>query len=463
MPPDIEIEPLGYTPRALALLYQTGDSFIYMSPMRDILGGMLARSPAVIGNRLRSTQNYRNWLRKEGSRSYNPLFIWDDAMLSEPDIAGAVREAVKKSEGAYTLYDAYPNKAVRKLKAKGPVLDAEVKAKSRPGHVIPAYHIVNLTSPYLSEKGEMQLTSLTCSCPDHVIDSEKRSSKAIMRCMHVAAMHQEFAGRFKYPSEDRPLSIKGEPAGKAVFLPFTFTYNFEPDEEGCFGPKNKHLAALEYDAIIAYYLRGGDDDTQFGIDRRLYRIMAIYSDALKNAIKEGEIRREVVGQRPENSDRPHSELRAEGYVFKQVARRLRDNGYQPEGRCLEFGSRVALRYEKGNGNAVNVVAGGDGPMFLVVRRAVGRATMPEGAYHGPSNPARILGTNLISYDDRTMQDTFTRIEMPSAMRLPETGKKHIPINVPDVLRAKWRKAVQEGSARGSVTANLKYTRLNYCR
>jgi len=74
----------------------------------------------------------------------------------------------------------------------------------------------------------------------------------------------------------------------------------------------------------------------------------------------------------------------------------------------------------------------------------------------------MLGADLMLYDDRSMQDTWTRVELPTAMRLPETGKEHIPISVPHVLKAKWRKAVAEGCAGERATASLKYVRLYYC-
>jgi hypothetical protein len=457
------IDTLEYIPRDVSLAYtnENGDKF-YISPLRDIIGGVLRRSPSVISKRLEETQRYRQWQFHEqmAGRSYDPLFPWDEELLFESDIAEAVRSAIKKKEHVYALFDKRPNDVFPLgIYIRGDVLSASVKSKGRQKRTRPTEYTTNIISPYLSENSEIQLKSAYCKCDDFAYGKSKKEGNFLMRCLHQGALSSEFYARARFPNSKRP--IKGKMNNAPIFLPFAFTQNYIPNRQGGSEYINPHLAALEYDAFMTYYCMHGKEDKHFGIDRRLFTISEIYTPALMNAIRTGKIKREIVGQRPAASIKDKNEINAEMNVFKQMASRLRQYGYRPEGKCLELGGNVAIRYENGE-NAVSIVFG-EGPMYYVQREGIDSDGQinPFGMYDGLENAISLLGCNSWSYDDRTMRETGFSVELPSAMRIPETGDEHISIHTPKILRDRWRNAIAESFGPDLLEGKLKYARLLY--
>ncbi len=463
MKPAQTVEALDYVPRDLALAYTSGGKTFYLSPIKDITGGALVRPPSVIGERLRSTQRYKAWHARqidEGKSTYAPLFPWDEELIAEPDIAGAFRSSVRKSEGAATLFDAMPHQAVKYMYLRGRELEAKVKSKARPGGTTPNYNVVFMESPFLDPNGDIQLARMNCTCGDFAYSTEKGSPDFLVRCLHQAALTQEFWARTEYPETNRKVTVKPGSKTGPIFMPFTFTENYRPTRGGGFKPQNPHLAALEYDALVAYYILKGAGNEHFGIDRKLYGLSEIYSPTTLNAIRERMIKRAVIGQRPMRRGKaPRGLVKAERHVFRQMARVLAEAGYRPVGRCLELGDNVAKRFENGD-NAVSIVTGSV-PMHYTVRTGVNSGRVrPTGSYRGATDPFFLFGNGDIwGYDDYSMSDTSFQVQLPSAMRIPES-KRSIPIAVPDVLKNRWRQAIRKSNP-GNSERKLKYARLKY--
>lgn len=457
------IDTLGYIPRDVSLAYTNDEGAkFYISPLRDIIGGALGRSPSVLGKRFEETQRYKQWQHDEqmAGRSYDPLFPWDEELLFENDITEAVRSSIKKKEGVYTLFDKRPGDVFPLgIYIKGDTLSASVKSKGRQKGTRPTDYTTNIIGPYLNKNGEIELKSAYCKCDDFAHGKDKQGGNFFMRCLHQGTLNSEFYSRANFPDPRRPL--KGKVKDAQIFLPFTFTQNYIPHQHGGFKYIDPNLAALEYDAFIAYYCMHGKEDKHFGIDRRLFTISEIYTPALMNAIRKGQIKREVIGQRPAVSKKDKNEINAEMNVFNQMVSRLSRFGYQPQGKCLELGNNVAIRYENG-GNAVSIVSG-EGPMYYVQREGIDADghTNPFGMYDGPDNAISLLGCESWSYDDRTMKETSFSVELPSAMRIPETGREHIPIHTPKILKDKWRNAIAKRFVPDLLEGKLKYARLLY--
>jgi hypothetical protein len=208
--------------------------------------------------------------------------------------------------------------------------------------------------------------------------------------------------------------------------------------------------------------RGGQDD-QFGVNRRLFSIPEIYGAEMLEAIRSGNVRREVIGQRPASGKKTKLELDAELHVFLQMRGYLNSYGYHPEGRCLELGDNVAIRYENDRGNAINIVFQAEGPMFYTYRTGIDRGRIvPSGTFGGSPDPFLQIGARgLSTFDDRTMRITGTSVELPSAMRLPENqDPKQMRMFVPEILRRRWKDAIRKSNPENP-TGKLKHARLYY--
>lgn len=464
---DISPDVLEYIPRDISLAYVAEDgSKFYFSPLRDIIGGVLATSPTVLTRALEDTQIYKQWQKRqfEAGKSYTPLFPWADELLKEKDIAGLVRHSIKNKDkgGTYTLFDRRPNEVFPEgVRVYKDTISATIKAKSRAKDRISRFYTTNRSGANLSRNGEIQIKSMHCRCEDFAHGKEKAEGKFNMACLHQGALGREYYLRRNFPEQSGKL--KGKPPHESPFVPFMFVQNYDPGTKSIIYSRNPGLAALEYDALVAYYVIAGDDDKHFGIDKRLLSIPDIYAPAVMEGIRQGKIRREIVGQRPAMPKRPIEEIEAENFVYYQMKRALLSRGYVPVGRCLEFGDNVAVRYENEN-DAVSIVFG-EGPMYYVRRFNVNELTDIEPfATRGEAdtNPFSLLGEkNTHLYDDRTMRHTKADVQLPSALRLPETGDNHIHIEVPGLVKESAKKAIEESPAGNMREGKLKYARLYY--
>ncbi|MFH0956275.1 MAG: hypothetical protein V1813_00270 [Candidatus Aenigmatarchaeota archaeon] len=462
---------LDYVPRDLSLVYSNGSKKFYISPLRDIMGGVLIRKPTELKRRIAQTQEYKqeHFRELKEGRSYESLFPWPEEMLYEEDIAGLFRSDVRKENDAYTLFSATPNKAIERMYLKGDMLTSHVKSKRRPKGISSNYYITQVSSPFTGAGGGMNVDFMNCACPDHSFGREKRSKDAYNRCMHQAAMAHELKSRLENPDDGRHLEIKGSHRGKEVFFPFAFTENYVRNPSGVFVPADRSLAALEYDALMSYYCIGGQENLHFGIDRRLYQLPEIYSKAMREEIRRGGIKREVVGQGPRKGA-DADEMRAKLGVFEAMRRILLRNDYlpvgdhfSPEGRCLELGGDIALRFEKGP-YAVSIVPGSGGPMYAVCRTGIDSGhVMPWKTYTGEKDPFLLLGQgDVTSFDDRSMRDTTMSVQLPSAFRLPDMGGGHVGTGeMPDMLKNQWREAIRKSNDPSDHERKLKYARLKY--
>ncbi len=458
------VDTLAYIPRDISLAYRAADgSKFYFSPLRDIVGGVLATSPSVIKNRLTDTQIYKKWYKRQRPpiRTYEPLFTLDDEILSEPDISGALRTAVKEKEGTYRLFDKTSGEVMPDgIFVRGKGISATVKSKSRQKGRTSTFYTTNRIGADLGLSGDIQLESMYCKCEDFAHGTEKSHGDFNMACLHQGALGREYFMRKNYPGHRGKL--KGKLTKNKAFVPFTFVQNYVPGQPGGFKPLEPGLASLEYEALIAYYLMEGSEDKHFGIDRRLLSIPDVYTFAMLEGVRNGTVRREVVGQRPAKLEKSEQEIGSEKLVFLDLVRQISNYDYRPVGRSLEFGKDVAIRYENGS-NAVSVVFG-EGPMYCVTKEGINAdvPVNPAGEFVATDNPVEFIGSPSFQYDDRAMRRTLTNVHFPSALRIPETGERHLHIRVPELLKEGMKNAIKETFSEGPLRdGKLKYARLYY--
>jgi hypothetical protein len=304
-----------------------------------------------------------------------------------------------------------------------------------------------------------------CQCADYGHAYEKGVKNNNLRCLHLSAMNSEFDRLLRNPDTKMTVRIKGRQGGAKVYQPFAFTGNYRRNEKGVYVPDNADLAALEYDTLVAHYCAGGREAVHVSIDRRLYTIQEIYSHETLEAIRRGDLKREVVGQRPQRFGKDDKTVWMENTVVEQMTQALRKAGYSYVGRCLELGKDVALRYEKGD-MAVSIVLG-EGPMYCTRRKEIGKGVIdPAGMYEdsiadvpGPVDAFSFIGEGTrVSFDDRSMGSCKYRVELPSAFRLPES-EEIIHINVPGDLKRAWRNEIAAKSDTERLGKKLKYANL----
>jgi hypothetical protein len=469
MPEPESRETLEVIPRYLSLCIENGDSRFYFSPTSEIMGNALRRSPRILNRILKGTAGYKKRqmeLYQEGA-SYEPVFPWPDELLeTEPEVIPVlVRDGIKERDRTFILFDAEPYESVRNLTIKGNVLTAEVKAKRSQDENRPRYHKCQLRSAFTDFDGNPDLTVVSCNCDDYVHDMEKggKNIQTFFQCTHNASMRSEFEERvYLQPQSKKAMTVKGNSPKRPVFSPFPFTPNWTYNR-GVYQPKNKHLAALEGDVLVTYYVIREDDDNLFGIGRRLLGIEDCYSPTLLEGIRAGSVTRKVIGQRRKKAPMSSTRLREEEYLACELDKEIRAWGYEYDGMCLELGS-VARRYSNDdNGNAVNVVFSANRPPFYTTREPIpGNRPRPSDEYSGEMNPFKLVGRrNLTAFDDATMMDTKLNVGLPTVLRLPEADRGYSMDGVSNRMRRYFRTALRKAHG-GEVTGKEKLERVHFC-
>ncbi len=427
------------------------------------------RRPEVVRRILEGTARYKKWQKNqyEIGRSYEPKFPWPEELLKEDpaSITDIVRECVKKKDRTYILFDAEPHDAVKELKLEGNVLSAKVKSKRAPDETRPLYHENTFRSVLLGRYGSPQVTVINCSdCEDfsQVLKKGGKPIRSYIHCVHNSAMRSEFEERMRFNVKAKnPMIIKGEkPKPSDVFSPFNFVSNWIY-VDGVYQPDNRHLAALEGDVLVTYYVIQKEVDDIFGINERLLTIEECYSPSMLDWIRAGKVTRRVIGQRRKTAKLDASLLEEEETLSENLDREIKTRGYEYDGRCRELGRRVADRYvNKETGVSVNVVFSGTGPPFYTVREPIPNSKIiPTGEYAGETNPFKLVGRrNLRAFDDVNMEETKMRVELPTVLRLPGTGD--VNMKPSKQMRRFSRDAIREAHG-GEVTGIEKYTRVHF--
>ncbi len=470
MPPAEMRETLEVLPRnvVLSVEYGSNSNRFYFSPAAEIMGNALRRSPRANRDILERTARYKSRhqeLLREG-RTYEPLFPWPDELLAmDPErLPEGVRSGIKEVEGVFTLYDIEPAMAVRKLIIKGNVLSAEVKSKGLPGGGRPNYYNCSGRSAFLDDAGMPALTAVSCNCGDQSYGLEKGGAPIVgfMSCIHNSAMRGEFYERMRAQSPRRDRTKrKGMVPGRPVFMPFNFVPNWAYQDRRLH-PRDSNLAALEGDVLVTRYVLRGEDDDIYGINCRLFSIEETYSPVMLAGIREGVVKRRVIGQRRKKARMSRRRWAEENDIFMGLGAEIRSHGYEYDGMTTEFG-RVARRFiNEETGNSIGVVFTADEPPFYVVREPVpGSRPNPTGRYEGEMNPFMLVGKRGVTgLDDVTMKTSKMRIELPTVVRLPESGRGY---NMPAISRdmRKTMRTVLRKAHGGPVTSIEKYARVHY--
>ncbi len=459
-------ETLEVIPRYLCLCIEEGDSRFYFSPANEVMGNTLRRSPRILNRIIESTGKYKQWQAgqyKKGS-SYEPKFPWPEKLLNEENenLPEILRYAIKKKDGTFILYDSEPHEAVKDLTLKGNVLSALVKSKRGIDETRPTYHITSLRNAHLDEFGNPELRVIECTCDDYAYDLEKGGEKkSFVGCTHNNSMRSQNEHiTYLQPSHLKSqIKTKGKPVIRPLFSPFNFTSNWVYSN-GIYQPKNKHLAALEADVLITYYIISGSNDDFFGINERLLAIEECYSPSLMEWIRSGKVKRRVLGQRRKSERVSHEKWLDDQHIAVNLDANIRAHGYEYDGMSREF-NHIARRYiNTDTGNSVGVIFRGLEEPFYVVREPLhGSVPKPSGEQPKIADPLKLVGKrNLVTFDDVTMKETKTRVEMPSVLRLPDCGT--IDTGLHKQTRKRFRDALRKANG-GEVTGIEKYAHVHY--
>jgi len=418
--PTQEVVPRNYC----IVWYGDNNHKFYMDPATHVIAGALIRSPAhlahVLGYGLAYNKRYEQ-LAKEGRPPYVPKhFRWDGKYLemTPEKLAEEMREAIKKVEGQYTLWDTTPSEAFQAFTLRGEVLGADVKSKS-PKDTGDAYHKGTSVRSVFLRDGCPDLLAMSCGCQDHKwADTKGGKFYDIRECMHIAAMMEAFNSQLGPNPE-----VKGgeRTKNRSRFSPFRFAGNWgERDGTACF--RDPHLAALEADVLCARYL-GRQGYTE--INRKLAALPIVLDSSLQLARASGKARFEILKHSLGESDISRAESSARAYVARQLAVELYRHGYSRTSEVFSLGY-PAVRYEKGAGgqwNAVDVVFSPDNQFCVVNTPGTSDALVTPSEPSKPvENPVSMLGREESVVDDATGRRVYANVQMPSCVRLPEGGR-----------------------------------------
>jgi hypothetical protein len=435
-----EIDSLNAIPRYLVHCFTKNNNRFYLSPETTIRGNALRRSPRNLKRILKGTANYRKWLDEE--KSYDPKFPWPEDLLEEDpkNIPKIFRGALKKSsDSAYLLFDVRPDKVFGGMKLTGNEIDALVKSKGKRRRTRPNYHISSIQSVFLDENHEPDLRHITCNCEDHSYDFMKPGDfNHFFMDIHSSALMSELEERMitgnLNPPGRAPLKVKGKISDRPLFSPYTFTSNWYYDKEGNIMPRNKHLAALEGDALLTYYVFGGENDDCYGINERLFRLWETCDPSMSAWFINKLVTRRVLTQRREADT---DLLPQFGKALNNFFGNLNKYGYKLDGHCREMGSTATHYVNEATGNSVNVQFSDDGLPFYSVREPIeGSIIRPFDEYSGERNPFKFMGrrSRSVDYDDVTMRDTFHRVNSLAVFKVPESGFEQLPLGKAQIKR-----------------------------
>ena len=444
-------------PRDYCYCHTTGPLKFYFSPISHVVGSLYDMTAEEVRGMINAGQR-RQFHRREYGKPLS--FPWKDRMLNSDNPYRIFRKSVGKREGNEAILRLRPEKKIWAPYLKGNVLSGKVRSKSSPNETKPRVYEVHMRSAFLGYNNEPELVEMMCTCPQASwVGGEKggRYSSRI-ECAHIAAMQDKLWDR-TYNMGGKGIRKKEDQPDRGLFNPFRFADNWYY-QGGKRRAKHRDFASLQIDMIVARYV---GKESYLEINKKSLHFPWIVSDTLKNMIMDSSVSREIIigGKKRAKSA---SDADRMAYVFAQMTRILYSKGYKFSGRCLEFGE-PAIHFENPNRNVVNIVPRGEDGIFYVAR------TNPSGII----DPFRIVeeedpftllgkhvegGKHLTRYDDRTMQNTDARVELPSAFRLPETGNRHTFIDVPGPLKQKWRKSVRKAFP-DRARQKLKYTRLLY--
>lgn len=438
----------------------------YFSPVVHAVSEALVTSPARMATRMRRGQY---WQRQYHEQGRSLRFPWTKKYLEMPaeDLPGAVREAVRKREGVYKLWDLTPGKAIHEVTIRGQEISARVESKSRYSPANPRIHTPHFRNLFLDHDRDPNIMEMGCNCP-HSDWGEAKGGRYITRieCLHIAAM-LDWAWLDQYsPSDLRPrVTMRGKSYVTGMFNPFNFADNWHFNGE-IYQAKNPELASLQMDMLMAHMAGKNSEERKYlSINRKALTIPWLPSPALQKMMEEGDVAREVIshGKRTVGRDEAVDVDQLAG-LFTDMSKALYRHGYEFDGRCLEFGE-MAYHFENPNGNVVNLAFPEDDAPFCVVRTNPSNIVRP---FEKPKNgdPFLILGKNRFRggrefrYHDRGMRYTETRIEAPTALRIPETGFKPIPFQVPRKMKGKIKRKIKETFGDRSESRE-KYARVHY--
>lgn len=459
----MEIVPRNYCFVWYADSDRKGGQKFYMDPATHVIASALRTSPAQNERKMSYAQRYNRRyedLKAAGKAPYIKLFPWSEELLKmTPEaLAKAMREAIGKEEGQYTLWDAEPHDALRNLTIRGEVLSANVKSKSAED-ILDAYHKgVSMRKAFLDAYGEFNLEDMICSCQDHKWARTKGGDfQDIRECLHIAAMADEFNERlYGGESPKSPMTAKSEDIverGKkrGAFSPFRFARNWRYEGSELVS-RDKNLAALEMDVLVARYIY---DIGYAGINRHLMLLPVFeFPQLTVSALRSGRGRFEILKQELAERGISAEEARARHYAALHFRNELFRRGYERTGDVFDLGF-PAIRYEKG----ASIVDAIFSPEYQFCIRREMRDAEPKMTEKAPveESPLRLLGRTTATLDDASRIVTNTTVDMLSRIHLPEGVVQMNPIS--RFFKGKWRSDVKKMF--GDSEAKLKYAGLYY--
>ncbi|MBI4181941.1 MAG: hypothetical protein HY520_03165 [Candidatus Aenigmarchaeota archaeon] len=432
-----------------------GKRHVYL-PGRFAKADYLLASPNRLAGRLIAGQKKQRLYRSEG-RSLR--FPWPDEAVDwgPEELVEEMRRAIYRKERTYTLWDGRPSEMIPRLRLMGTVIDADVHTKEPRHRTKPTLYSPKVEGALLNEFGEPQVVLMQDGCKDaqYMEIKDGRKNVGDMTCIHIAAM-LDAAWRARHdhvPGID--LAVSAPEWEGELFNPFNFADNWEWDAvHRIHKAKNRTFGSLVEDVKVSLYLAGMN---YYDAERKLLNIPWIPSAPMVEAIMDRRVTRDVVVRREDVTVPSVAEAGAVKVVADRMHAVLRRAGYAFGGRCVEFGE-ITHRYTHPDGTSVSVASPLDQPPFYVIRR--NRSPLVEPWFKPPAeDPFTLLGQKwVVRYDDRTMRHTSTRVELPTAFRLPQYQMRvtdQTRIAVPNVLQGKMRRKIRE--IHGEDAGLLSYT------
>lgn len=369
---------------------------------------------------------------------------WD---ISEEELED-LEQAVNKKEGSKNLirtphYEAILGSVEDKTSlptANNEYLEGSVKSKSR------GWHETTVERPYIlrDREGELYLllNDVRCQCQSSLHEAKRGGGwSTITACPHSSALWSDF---YDYLSRSGPQAQrkKGWKLDEALeydlFLPFSFIEDRDPDRE---------LEVME-----DRYLEGKN---LYEINRELLQDEDVLSQDLKQLVKQGDVRFELLQQKRKKENISPEEKKAKAQAAAKIHQALNDHGLEMTGKYLEEGL-PADRFEDREGNiAAGVIYAErnqldsepeeeEGALPILVATKMLGDEVDLAGNEERINPYSYVGSTWTRVDDRTRRKARVHYSTPNKIKWPpDVDQEEVELELkPSVIR-KSKKGIED--------------------
>jgi len=412
-------------PRDYGLSFYSQGASITVIPSHYFLAAILMCEERELDERLRKYQEFKKrQLRKEHSNPHYPLFqLGKKAKILDldfPELKEEVLERILKKDGVKTLYIAGGKDTVQDCNYGSVVSTGKVRTR-HDARVSDAqkYRRARIGNPTLNQYGTLGFTDLSCTC-DNTFWEETKGREVRVTCYHIAALNIFLYDALKNGAAENKVTLEDK-INRDIATPFSIS----PRKLG----DNNYL---DMEVLFAYYVAGLN---HFQINQRLLPLgFSFLSPAMQTMIMRRRVSYEVIRQGRKRAEVPADYLFDEVKLISKIRQRLRQEGYEREGLCIEHPrteyETIAERYVKDENMISLVTPTTRLPPYAILKKPIGQPSMYTVPADTNEHPFLRLNKKRHGFDDMTRRPVEETIFLP--------GSSHTGVYIPKKVFERYK-------------------------